>query len=385
MTLAAAVAQQFEDDFGGHSEALVFAPGRVEVLGNHTDYNGGYVLPAAIEQGVYVAARPITGDIATVVAADFDRRSVFSVSHPQKDDKNSWASYVIGVVDQLRKAGIEVGAFEAVIMSDVPAGAGLSSSAAIEVAIAVMLQTIYPYTLGMMELAKLCQKAENQFVGVNCGLMDQFSSVFGQKDSLLFLDCKTLEHETVKMGHADIDIVICDSGVKHALTGGDYNIRRAECMAAAAHFGVDLLRDVSWDDFVDREMELPLEQRKRARHILTENARVLALREAIQGTDMSRVASIIYEGHASCRDLFENSTPELDLLVEIASRLPGCCGARMTGGGWGGSTLNLVQHDAVAEFSGKLTAAYRSMADRQASIVLTRAAQGARPLGHEAS
>ena len=182
------------------------------------------------------------------------------------------------------------------------------------------------------------------------------------------------------MGREDIAIVICDSGVKHALTGGDYNTRRAECMAAAAHFGVELLRDVSWDDFVAHEAELPEEQRKRARHILTENARVLALRDAIRGTDAEEIKRIIAEGHASMRDLFENSTPELDVLVDIALGLPGCYGARMTGGGWGGATINLVQRDLVESFAAELALKYKASTGRDATIILSKAGQGARTL-----
>jgi len=380
MELAAEAAKRFKTEFGAGPTAGAFAPGRVEVLGNHTDYNGGYVLPAALQQGTVIVGRAIEGDTSTLVAADFDRKSSFSVSSPTRDEDNSWASYVIGVVDELKKSGVKIGAFEAVIRSDVPTGAGLSSSASLEVATAVLLQSLYPYDLGKMDIALLCQRAENKFVGVNCGIMDQFASVYGEEDSLLFLDCQTLKNETVKMGREDIAIVICDSGVKHALTGGDYNTRRAECMAAAAHFGVELLRDVSWDDFVAHEAELPEEQRKRARHILTENARVLALRDAIRGTDAEEIKRIIAEGHASMRDLFENSTPELDVLVDIALGLPGCYGARMTGGGWGGATINLVQRDLVESFAAELALKYKASTGRDATIILSKAGQGARTL-----
>jgi len=380
MELAANAVKRFKTEFGASPTAASFAPGRVEVLGNHTDYNGGYVLPAALQQGTVITGRAIPGDTATLIAADFDRKASFSVSNPARDEENSWASYVIGVVDELSKAGLKIGAFEAVITSTVPTGAGLSSSASLEVATAFLLKSLYPYELGKMETALLCQRAENKFVGVNCGIMDQFASVYGEEDSLLFLDCQNLKNETVKMGRHDIAIVICNSGVKHALTGGDYNIRRAECMSAAAHFGVELLRDVSWDDFVAHEVELTFEQRKRTRHILTENARVLALRDAIRGTDADAIKSIVAEGHASMRDLFENSTPELDVLVDIALGHQGCYGARMSGGGWGGATVNLVQLDAVEDFAASLSSKYLKSTGREASIILSKAGQGARTL-----
>ena len=255
--------------------------------------------------------------------------------------------------------GVPIGGFRAVLRSDVPAGAGLSSSAALEVATAFFLQQLFPYDMDPMEIARLCQRAENQFVGVNCGILDQFSSVFGRADGLLFLDCLTLEHNSVQMGRDDIAIVICDSAVKHALTGGDYNTRRAECMAAAAHFGKPLLREVTWEEFVAREGELPEHQRKRARHVLTEDQRVLAMREAITGTDEAPIGRLLAEGHASCRDLFENSTPEIDFLVDTAVTLDGCIGAKLTGGGWGGCTVNLVHAAAVPSFSQALAAHYK--------------------------
>ena len=236
--------QAYQEQFGSRPTAAALAPGRVEIMGNHTDYNGGYVLPAALDRGTAVVGEATGDDTITLFAADFGRRAVFSANDIKRDPQNSWASYVLGVVQQLQMHGVPMGGFRAVLRSDVPAGAGLSSSAALEVATAFFLQQLFPYDMDPMEIARLCQRAENQFVGVNCGILDQFSSVFGRADGLLFLDCLTLEHDSVQMGRDDIAIVICDSAVKHALTGGDYNTRRAECMAAAAHFGKPLLREV---------------------------------------------------------------------------------------------------------------------------------------------
>lgn len=201
--------------------------------------------------------------------------------------------------------------------------------------------------------------------------------MFGQPDSLLFLDCLTLEHDTVKMGRSDIALVICDLNVKHALTGGDYNTRHAECMAAAAYFGKPLLRDVSWEEFISRENELPDNLRKRARHVLSEDQRVLDMREAVKGGDTAQMGRLLALGHISCRDLFENSTPEIDFLVAAAGTLPGCIGAKLTGGGWGGCTINLVESAAVADFSRELAARYKQKTNRDASIYPSRAAQGA--------
>lgn len=364
--------------FGQAPKAAAFAPGRVEIMGNHTDYNGGFVLPAALDKGTVVAGSLTGDDTITLHAADFRRDASFSAKDLKADPQNSWASYVLGVVQQLQQDGVPVRGFQAIIHSDVPGGAGLSSSAALEVATALFLQQLFPYDRDPMQIARLCQKAENEFVGVQCGILDQFSSVFGVQDGLLFLDCLTLEHSTVKMGRDDIAVVICDSAVKHALTGGDYNTRRAECMAAAAHFGKNLLREVTWDEFTARENELPENQRKRARHVLTEDKRVLAMREAAQKGDTAQMGQLLAEGHASCRDMFENSTPEIDLLVAEAVILPGCIGAKMTGGGWGGCTVNLVFADAVAEFCRELAVRYKEKTGHEAHVYACRAAQGAR-------
>ncbi len=370
-------AQAFREHFGSPPTAAALAPGRVEIMGNHTDYNGGYVLPAALDRATAVVGAPVPGDEITLLAADFNRRAVFSARDIRKDPQNSWASYVLGVVDQLQQAGVAVGGFRAVIRSDVPTGAGLSSSAALEVATALFLKQLFPYEMEPMPLARLCQRAENQFVGVNSGILDQFSSMFGRADSLLFLDCLTLEHEAVQMGRDDIAIVICDSAVKHSLTAGDYNTRFAECMAAAKHFGKRLLREVSWEEFVAGEMELPSEQRKRARHVLSEDRRVLAMRDAIRGADAAPLGRLLAEGHASCRDLFENSTPEIDFLVDTAVGIEGCLGAKLTGGGWGGCTVNLVHQAAVSQFAEELAAHYKQSVGHDAHIYPCRAGQGA--------
>jgi len=377
MTLIENAVAAYTRQFGSAPTAAAVAPGRVEIMGNHTDYNGGFVLPAALDKATAMVGAA-TGDSAIrIYAADFRREAVFSASNLQRDPHNSWASYVLGVVDQLQQLGVKIGGFQAVIHSDVPGGAGLSSSAALEVATAFFLKQLFPFDLGPMQIARLCQKAENEFVGVPCGILDQFSSVFGIDGGLLFLDCLTLEHSAVKMGRDDIAIVICDSNVKHAHAGGDYTTRRAECMAAAAHFGKQLLREVTWEEFIARENELPENQRKRAKHILTEDKRVLLMRDAAKAGDTARMGLLLAEGHASCRDLFENSTPEIDLLVVLASQIPGCIGAKMTGGGWGGCTVNLVYANAVPEFCRSLAARYKERTGNIASVYACRAAQGA--------
>lgn len=368
----------FTEHFGARPIAAAVAPGRVEMMGNHTDYNGGYIIASALDKATAVVGSPVAGDMITLFAADFGREAAFSISDLRHDTKNSWASYVLGVVQQLQRLGAPISGFQAAVHSTVPSGAGLSSSAALEVATAYFLRQLYPFELEKMEIACLCQRAENEFVGVQCGILDQFASIFGKDDSLLFLDCLTLDHDAVKMGRDDIAIVVCDSHIKHALTGGDYNTRRAECMAAAAHFGKALLRQVPWEEFVAREGELPENQRKRARHILSEDRRALALWKAAADGDVDSIRRIYAEAHASSRDLFENSTPELDFLVESANQIPGCVGAKLTGGGWGGCTVNLVFADAIPEFTREMSLRYKAKTGRDTLIYPCRASQGAR-------
>ena len=364
--------------FGTPPAAAAIAPGRVEIMGNHTDYNGGFVLPAALDKATVMAGSAVPGNTITLHAADFRRTAKFDLSALMRDPQNSWASYVLGVIGQLQKQGVPIGGFQAVIHSNVPGGAGLSSSAALEVAAALFLKQLFPYDAGPMQIARLCQLAENEFVGVKCGILDQFASVFGIDGGLLFLDCLTLEHSAVKMGRDDIALIICDSNVKHALTGGDYNTRRAECMAAAAFFGKQLLREVSLEEFHAGKHALPENQRKRAEHVLNEDQRVLAMRDAAKLGDTEVMGRLLAEGQASCRDLFENTSPEIDLLADMAALLPGCIGAKMTGGGWGGCTINLVYADAADEFCRTLAADYKERTGTIASVYACRAAQGAR-------
>jgi len=362
-------------------QKAAYAPGRVEILGNHTDYNGGYVMSAAIDRGTVLVGSAFNGqNNIRLLAADLEKSAEFPANEFERDSENAWASYVLGVVDELQKAGIDVGGFQASIHSIIPLGAGLSSSAALEVATAFLLKELYPYDLSKMEIARLCQRAENKFVGVSSGLLDQFSSVFGAPDHLLFLDCVTHEHEQLTLPRKDLALVICDSVAKHSLVGGDYNTRFAECMAAAKHFGKSLLRDVSSEEFEARKFELPENQRKRAQHVLDENRRVLLARAALRAGDANAVGSLMSQSHDSSRYLFENSTVELDFLVDTAQELPGCLGARLTGGGWGGATVNLVEQAAVDQFKEILAAKYREFSGKDAPVFVCAIADGAHAL-----
>jgi galactokinase len=371
---------RFRYHFGSDPTAAAYAPGRVEILGNHTDYNGGYVMAAAIDKGTVIVGNSAENSDIHLFASDLNRSAQYSAKGFVRDSRNSWSNYVLGVVEQLQKRENPVDGFRASIKSDVPIGAGLSSSAAMEVATALLLKQLYPYDLDKMSIAQLCQRAENEFVGVSSGLLDPFSSVFGEPYHLLFLDCVTHEHEQIPLPRHDLSLVICDSLAKHSLVGGDYNTRRAECMAAAAFFHKSLLRDVSVEEFDALKSELLDNERKRAQHILDENARVLAARVALKTGDADALGRLMTASHMSSRTLFENSTPELDFLVNTANALPGCLGSRLTGGGWGGATVNLVENVHVDEFKTKLAETYRTHTGKLPPIFVSAISDGAHVL-----
>jgi galactokinase len=372
--------------FGGEPMACGVAPGRVELLGNHTDYNEGYVLTAAIDRGIAMAGSARETPRARVASADLDGVVSFDPSAPEKDPSATWTDYVKGVVDELNQAGATVGGFDAALVSTVPVGGGVSSSAALLVSTAQLLLTLYPNTLILdpMALAKLCRRAENNFVGAPVGLLDQFSSLFGVAGHAVFLDCRTLEHRTVRLPEKDAAILIADTKTKHDLAaGGGYRERRAQCEAAVAWFAeqtgqkITALRDVTPDlleEYADR-MDPVLE--KRARHVVYENKRVRMGAEALESGNISAFGEMMSNTHESCRRFFENSCEELDLLVDLAHAQPGVYGAKLSGGGWGGCVAVLHRPDVTDALSDALTEGYRAKFGKDPVLLPTVAAQGA--------
>ena len=365
-------------------DAVAFAPGRVNLIGEHTDYNEGFVLPAAVDRGVAVAGRRVSGEIFTLHAVDLGESCTFARGALKRDPGHSWADYFKGIVWALSKRGIEVPACEAAITGDIPQGAGLSSSAAYEVAAVHLLSALGGFELPSLEIAKLAREAENGFVGVACGIMDQMASTFGERGRALLLDCRSLAHETVQIP-AGLKVVVVNSGVRHALASSEYNQRRAECeegvrILAGLRPGVRSLRDVGPDDEVRFFAQLPPVVRKRCRHVVSENARVLEAVTAMRSGDTARLKILTAASHASLRDDYEVSCPELDILVELALALPICHGARLTGAGFGGSTVNLVETTAVASFSTAVASGYRSRTGRRPEIYVFEPSTGARIL-----
>lgn len=328
------------------------APGRVNLIGEHTDYNDGFVLPAAIDYKTVVAAVPRTDAIVEVFAVDMDDADTFDLEKPILPSAGHlWANYVRGMAKMLLEAGYSLRGASLAIAGNIPPGAGLSSSAALEMALGHAFLQLNGLPVDGVQLARAGQLAENDFVGVQCGIMDQFISALGKKDHALLIDCRDLSFEPIPIP-TDTAIIIVDSGVKRGLVDSEYNARREQCAAAAELFGVQALRDVTPERFAARADNLPPLLKRRARHVITENERTIRAAAALKQGDMATVGRLLNESHISMRDDFEITVPEIDILVEIIQAVPGVYGARMTGGGFGGCCVALAPNTvatAVAE------------------------------------
>jgi len=354
------------------------APGRVNLLGGHTDYNHGFVLPAATSQGTYVAALPSFDGLYRVWSQAFEGQEVFEAEQfEQPSETKTWGSYVRGVLWALRQADIDPVPFDAVIVGDVPIGSGLASSAALEVATTLAALALAETHLDPKRTALLCQKAENEFVGVQCGVLDQFSSVFGREDSALLIDCRSLQVTAIPMGRTDLALVVCDTAKPRGLVESEYNARRAQCERAARQLGVPALRDVTLEQLTRRRGDLGEVVYRRARHVVTENQRVLEGVHALRSGHLAELGELLTQAHASLRDDYEVSCPELDTMVQIACGTEGCYGARLMGAGFGGCVLAVVAAEAAQGFCELVEGRYRAQTGREGKTFITRPSQGA--------
>lgn len=351
-----------------------FAPGRVELLGNHTDYNEGVVLSAALDLGITV-----TGHARDDEALLLSSVGMEDVAARLEDLRptGSWADYPLGVVSMFLGAGARIPGFEAHFSATLPLGSGLSSSAAIEIATAIFLVRLSGFSMRPLDLARLCRRAENEFVGVQCGLLDQVSSLLGERDRVIHLDCRAESVRTIPFlpNVPNASLIIINSGVQHALTGGEYNERRESCFEAAARLGVPALRDATLEQ-LDRA-GLPDRIRRRAAHVIGENLRVARAVEALHEGDACRLGALMTESHESSRVNFENSAPELDALVGIATARNDIWGARLTGGGFGGSIVALASEDQPGRAAVEIIAAYRDRTGHQGTALVCRPGAGA--------
>jgi galactokinase len=356
--------------------ASASAPGRVELLGNHTDYNQGVVLAAAIDRAITVTGCSRPDDRITLASTLTGNTVEIALSRITPRNDQRWANYPLGVVQQFQQRGDAISGFDARIVGDVPAGAGLSSSAALEVAMAGLLMQLNDLRLEPLEVAKLCQRAENKFVGVQSGLLDQATSVFGKADHLVYLDCRTEEIRTTAFP-AGFALVIAETGLKHSLVAGEYNARREQCAAAAAALGVSALRDVTPQKLEAARASLDPLLFRRAAHIVGEDDRVWRAVSALGKGDIAAVGELMNGSHESSRVNFENSTAELDLLVAIARSVPGVLGSRLTGGGFGGGTVTLVRLDAAPAALDALRSGYQKQTGQLPAVYICRIADGA--------
>jgi galactokinase len=369
------VAREFAARYGAPPAVLTRAPGRVNLIGDHTDYNDGFVLPMAIDRAVWIALRPRDDDRVVLHSLDYDETAEFSVTG-EAVHRQGWAEYVRGVAWALRGAGHRLCGWEGVVAGDVPLGAGLSSSAALELSASRAFAAVCGLLWAPSSMARLAQRAENEWVGVNCGIMDQLISAAGVADHALLIDCRSLETRPVRVPDEAI-VVVLDTATRRGLVDSAYNDRRRQCEAAAALFGVRALRDVDTAMFEWRAAELDPDTRKRARHVVTENARVIAAANALERQDLPEVGRLMNESHASLRDDFEVSRRELDVLVELAQARVECHGARMTGAGFGGCAVALVDADAWAGFADHVVREYEAAVGLSPSVYVCSASAGA--------
>ncbi len=390
--LVAQVEQGFIARFGHTPPGLTRAPGRVNLIGEHVDYNEGWVLPAAIDRSVVMAFEPKTEPLIEIEALDlgkFVRLNLAEVTGlpPSAHSRMPrWTRYPAGVAWALGQSGRTIHGLHAVFASTLPIGAGLSSSAAVEAAFALAWQAIGDWLASPMDLAQLCQKAENEYVGVRCGLMDQFASFHGRIAAAMLLDCRTLAWETVPIPSEAL-IVVADSGVRRQLGTSEYNARRGECDEAvrrlqAALPGILALRDVTSADLTQYGETLPVTLQRRVRHVVEESERTKDMVAALRASDLQRAGELLNQSHESLRTLYEVSSPELDALAHAAQAIPGCYGARMTGAGFGGCTVQLVAAALAQDFSRSLSDEYARTTGRRAQVLITQPAQGAQILRH---
>jgi galactokinase len=393
------VQKLFRERFGYTPRYVVQAPGRLELLGNHTDYNQGLVMALAVDKYIAIASAPRTDGKIELVSSAFPHSEKFSAYDLKKNAAAPWADYVKGVLAQLRQRQVGSGGFNAAIHGTIPMGAGLSSSAALEVATALTVRQLHPYALSStgttappvpdtagqlplltgpdrLHIAKLCQAAENQFVGVQSGLLDQISCLFGKAFHAVEIDCQSLAIERLPL-IGEIAVVVCQTGVKHELVDGEYNALRQHCEAAAQALGVKSLRSVDLPMLAANKSRLPGRLYECAYHVAGEIQRVVFGARALREGDFPQFGQYMFQSHESSRDFLKNSCPELDLLVELARAHPACLGARLTGGGFGGATVSLVERARIEDFMKTVAVAYEQRTGRKAQPMLCQIVDGA--------
>lgn len=384
-SLASRVVEKFQSVFPGSDPLIVRSPGRVNLIGEHTDYNNGFVLPAAINKAIYMAVSRRSDDELHLVSLDLDR-SYRGDIHQLEHSPLHWPDYLLGVIQQLQAAGHAVGGFNCVFGGDIPLGAGMSSSAALECATAFSLNELFGLKLDPLTMVKLSQRAENKFVGVQCGIMDQFASMFGKKNHVIRLDCQSLDFKYEPFNTDGIRIVLLDTNVKHSLASTEYNTRRQQCEAGvklvqAHHPEVRSLRDVTLEML--QEYVAPVDKlvNQRCEYVVEENTRLLAATADLERGDIAAFGARLFGSHDGLSRKYAVSCPELDYLVEQVRDWPGVIGARMMGGGFGGCTINLVEEAAIDELVERVGPAYRKAMNKEMKVYIGQIENGTSLIG----
>lgn len=371
----------FRTKFGLREDRIVVrSPGRVNLIGEHTDYNEGFVLPAAVDKAMVFVVAPRKDDQLHFCAADLHNEFAGSVGAIRKSEK-SWPNYLLGVIDELTKSGKRLMGCDVVFGSDIPIGAGMSSSAAVECGFAFALNELFRLDLGKLDLVKLGQRAENKFVGVQCGIMDQFVNIFGKDRKVLKIDCRTLDFEYFPFERPDLNIVLCETESKRSLASSEYNVRRQQCEAGVKILQrhkkeITSLRDVTYGFLAEHRAEMEQVIYQRCEYVVQENERVLAACEALQRNDFRSFGEKMYQSHEGLSRGYQVSSPDLDFLVNVASSISGVLGARMMGAGFGGCTINLVEQARVQEFVETVQDRYRQRSGKANNVYVTRIESG---------
>lgn len=378
------IAQRFVEVFGEQPSLGVQAPGRVDLMGSHTDYNLGYVLTQAIDRNTWIAARPRGDNKVAIRSLNLDGSAEFDLEQIEHDRTVPWTDYVRGVAWVLQQEGYPLVGFDGLIHSTIPFGSGLSSSAALEVATAVLFDTLGDLSLDPVHMAILCQQAENDFVGMNCGILDQYSSIMGEAGSVLLLDCRDLTSQTKPIAEG-IQVVICDTRAERALTGSEYPQRRAQCeegvrILAGFYPHIRALRDVNLERLDAHKKALPDVVYRRCRFIVEENQRVLDIAEALARGDRTQIGVLCTESYVGARDLYEISCQEMEMMMAAMQSGPGVIGARQAGAGFGGCMVACVEQNEVESFAQHVLAQYRASTGIEPQVYPVQAAPGAGPL-----
>jgi galactokinase len=347
---------------------IIQSPGRINIIGEHTDYNDGFVLPAAINKNIVAAFEKSDSAFGEVVALDLDESCKFSPGNINPKPDGGWQNYVFGVVSELHQMGRQIGGFNLVFGGDIPKGAGLSSSAALENSIVFGLNELFHLNLSRREMIHISQRSEQNFAGVKCGIMDQFASMYGRKNKAIFLDCRSLKAEFIEMDFAGFEIILIDTGVKHRLAESSYNERRKTCEKIAKLLNVKALRDLSEDDLRALISQVSAVEYQKALYVIEENERVIKAAETIRDKNIEDLGKLLFQSHQGLRNQYKVSCAELDYLVERAKENEAVVGARMVGAGFGGCTINLVKKEKMFDFSSSIKASFKESFGKECDI-----------------